>query len=60
MSHSAIPLRTLGKNGPQVPAMGLGMMGMSMMYGDAPNDEDRFKLLDRAAEIGETFWDTAE
>lgn len=50
----------LGKNGPKVPALGFGLMGMSIGYGTAPSDEERFKVLDRAFELGATFWDTAE
>lgn len=33
---------------------------MSAWYGDIPSDEERFKVLDRAYELGETFWDTAD
>lgn len=51
----------LGKNGPLVPALGLGLMGLSShSYGPAPGDEERFALLDRAYELGERFWDSAE
>ncbi|KAI0851139.1 putative aldo-keto reductase [Daldinia vernicosa] len=54
-------LRHLGKNGPLVPAIGLGLMGASYsVYGKELDDEERFKLLDRALELGETFWDTAD
>ena len=60
MSKGSIPTRKLGKNGPDVPAMGFGLMGLSGVYGTAPDEERRFKILDRAAEIGSTFWDTAE
>ena len=55
-----IPLRTLGKNGPAVPAMGFGLMSLSSVYGSISTDEDVFALLDRAYEIGARFWDTSE
>ncbi len=35
-------------------------MGLAGVYGAPPSDEERFKVLDRAVELGETFWDTAE
>ncbi|GJN78738.1 hypothetical protein PLIIFM63780_002247 [Purpureocillium lilacinum] len=35
-------------------------MGLSSMYGYGGADEDRFKVLDRAWELGNTFWDTAD
>ncbi|KAI4864677.1 Aldo/keto reductase-like protein [Hypoxylon rubiginosum] len=54
-----LPTRQLGKAGPQVPSIGFGMMGLSVAYGKAPPDEERFKVLDRAWELGATFWDTA-
>jgi aryl-alcohol dehydrogenase-like predicted oxidoreductase len=61
MPSNTVPLRTLGKNGPQVPAMGFGLMGMSYLtYGSLPSDEERFAILDRAVELGNTFWDTSE
>jgi aryl-alcohol dehydrogenase-like predicted oxidoreductase len=55
-----LPTRKLGKNGPLVPAMGFGLMGLSAFYGQPESDEDRFKVLDRAYELGETFWDSAD
>ena len=55
-----LPHRQLGKNGPMVTALGYGAMGLSTFYGKADPDEERFKLLDRAYELGQTFWDTAD
>lgn len=60
MPAQSIPLRKLGKNGPAVPALGFGLMGLSGAYGTPPSDEERFQVLDRAFELGATFWDTAE
>ena len=57
----ASALRSLGRNGPLVPRIGFGHMGMTAAsYGPAPSDEERFAVLDRALEIGATFWDTSE
>ncbi|KAI1274943.1 NADP-dependent oxidoreductase domain-containing protein [Xylaria sp. FL0933] len=52
--------RQLGKEGPKIPATGFGLMGISVGYGAAEADEERFKLLDRAWELGCTNWDTAD
>lgn len=61
MPSNPVPLHQLGKDGPSVPAMGFGLMGMSYdSYGSYPSDEERFAILDRAVELGETFWDTSE
>ncbi len=49
----------LGRQGLEVPAIGLGCMGMSDFYG-ASDRSDNLKVLDRALEIGCTFWDTAD
>lgn len=60
MPAESIPLRTLGTNGPKVPALGFGLLGLSGGYGKLPSDEERFKIFDRAVELGATFWDSAE
>ena len=54
------PTRQLGAHGPQVSAIGFGVMSLSMAYGPAPPDDERFALLDRAYELGQKFWDTAD
>lgn len=50
--------RQIGLQGPVVPGIGLGLMGLSTFYGNIDSDEERFKVLDRAIEIGQTFWDS--
>ena len=42
-----------------VNSVGLGCMGMSEFYGDA-DEANNLKVLDRALELGSTFWDTAD
>jgi hypothetical protein len=60
MSPSHSPQRQLGAHGPQVSALGFGVMGLSIGYGTVPSDDERFAILDRAYELGQTFWDTAD
>ncbi|MCB9558480.1 MAG: aldo/keto reductase [Deltaproteobacteria bacterium] len=49
----------LGTQGLRVPTIGLGCMGMSDFYGSS-SEAQNLSVLDRAAEIGCTFWDTAD
>jgi aryl-alcohol dehydrogenase-like predicted oxidoreductase len=54
-----LPTRKLGRQGLEVPAIGLGCMGMSQSYG-VPDDRESIATLHRAIELGVTFLDTAE
>jgi aryl-alcohol dehydrogenase-like predicted oxidoreductase len=49
----------LGSQGLCVPAIGLGCMGMSDFYGPS-SESQNLEVLDKAAEIGCTFWDTSD
>jgi aryl-alcohol dehydrogenase-like predicted oxidoreductase len=51
--------RQLGRSGLTVSALGFGCMGMSDFYG--PRDDARsMDTLNRAIELGVTFWDTSD
>ncbi|MBL8258724.1 MAG: aldo/keto reductase [Candidatus Competibacteraceae bacterium] len=51
--------RRLGRQGPEVSAIGLGCMGMSEFYG-SHDDAESSATLHRALELGVTFLDTAD
>ncbi len=52
--------RQLGRSGLEVSALGLGCMGLSFAYGEAPARADAIAMLRGAFERGITFFDTAE
>jgi len=54
-----VKTRRLGRQGPEVSAIGLGCMGMSQSYGE-PNDPESIATLHLALDRGVTFLDTAD
>ncbi|WP_267382180.1 MULTISPECIES: aldo/keto reductase [unclassified Sphingomonas] len=52
-------IRSLGSSGLKVSALGLGCMGMSEFY-EGRDEQESLATLERAAELGVTFFDTAD
>lgn len=52
-------MRKLGRNGPEVSAVGLGCMGMSAFYGGS-DEAQSIAVIHRALDLGVTLFDTAE
>lgn len=52
--------RTLGSRGLEVPALGLGCMGMSEFYGPPEDEERAVEVIHRALDLGVVFLDTAD
>ena len=52
--------RTLGNNGLEVSAIGLGCMTMTGGYSDKPDRQEMISLIRTAVDRGVTFFDTAE
>lgn len=55
-----LPTRQLGKDGPEVTALGWGSMGLSAFYYPRPPDAERLKFLDYVYSTGVTHWDTSD
>ncbi|KAJ5622115.1 NADP-dependent oxidoreductase domain-containing protein [Penicillium herquei] len=55
-----IPTRTLGRGGPQVPAIGVGLMSIGDAYGSAGSLDDKVAIVEHAHATGQWFWDTAD
>eukprot|EP00898_Chlorokybus_atmophyticus_P005659 jgi/Chlat1/6094/Chrsp40S05672 len=54
-----LPTRRLGRDGPEVSAIGLGCMGLSGAYGNA-DEEESLRLLNTALDYKCNFWDSAD
>lgn len=56
----ALPTRALGRNRPQVTGVSLGLMSFAGWYGQRTSIDAAVAFLDRAHQLGERFWDTAD
>lgn len=52
--------RKLGNSGLEVSELGLGCMGLTYGYGPATNEKDAIALIEKAVDMGISFFDTAE
>ena len=52
--------RRLGRDGPEVSAIGLGCMGMAAFYGQPSDEGQAAAVIHRALDLGLNFFDTAE
>src|SRR5437773_5810949 len=59
LDRTTMKQRKLGRGGPIVSAVGLGCMGMSEFYGHH-DDAESLATIDRAIDLGITFFDTAD
>ena len=55
-----LSLRALGDQGLAVPALGLGCLGMSALYGRALPEADAIRVIHRALDYGPVMLDTAD
>jgi aryl-alcohol dehydrogenase-like predicted oxidoreductase len=55
-----VPTRSLGTDGPAVPAVSVGLMSLGHIYGDAGDLETRLSFLDQLHEMGARHWDAAD
>ncbi|CAG9954630.1 unnamed protein product [Clonostachys rosea f. rosea IK726] len=60
MSQPRPLFNRLSQDAPRIPRLGLGLMGMSLMYGPTTSDSERFAVLDRALDLGANHWDSAD
>jgi aryl-alcohol dehydrogenase-like predicted oxidoreductase len=58
--ETTVKTRKLGNSNLEVSALGLGCMGMSFGYGPAAGKQEMIALIQKAVELGVTFFDTAE
>src|SRR6185369_16397251 len=60
MTMHKIATRRLGRNGPEVSAIGLGCMGMSEFYTGSGSEAESIATIHHALDRGVTFLDTAD